>query len=152
MRDFMTIAHDSIKAFLEQFQTNSNSKDATAQVSHFSEVFLAAGPGGAAPVTVEDFAKVLPKRRQILEQAGLQGANLGSFETTATSERHAVVNVVWNMCFTTQAEAHITIPVSATFVLDMAGEKPHLLVYLAHQDIMKVLKDKGMLRSVRDAN
>jgi hypothetical protein len=34
----------------------------------------------------------------------------------------------------------------------MAGEKPHLLVYLAHQDIMKVLKDKGMLRSVRDAN
>ena len=148
----MTTMHDSVKSFLEQFQANSNSKDATAQASHFSKVFLAAGPGGAAPVKVEDFAKALPKRKQILEQAGLQGATLGSFEMTATSERHAVVNVVWNMHFATQAEGAVTIPVSATFVLDMAGEKPHLLVYLAHHDIMQILEDKAMFPSAADAN
>ena len=51
--DLMTTMHDSIKSFLEQFQANINSKDATAQASHFSKVFLAAGPGGAAPVKVE---------------------------------------------------------------------------------------------------
>lgn len=77
--------------------------------------------------------------------------HLGIVRNDATSERNAVVNV-WKMHFATQAEGPVTIPVSATFVLDMAGEKPHLLVYLAHHDIMQILQDKGMFPSAADAS
>lgn len=144
----MSVSHDAVTAFFHKFAASSQSKDTTAEISHFADVFLAAGPSGNTLVKVEDFAKVLPKRRQLLEASGLVHTALKSFDVTASTERHAVVNNTWEMNFETQTHGKVTIPVSATFTIDMASETPKVLVYLSHQDILQILRDRGMLAAI----
>src|SRR5689334_2879932 len=144
----MTISRDAVAMFFQKFAASSNSKDTPAEISHFADVFVAAGPSGNAIVKVEDFAKVLPKRRQLLEASGLVHTSLKSFDVTASTDRHVVVNNTWEMSFKTQTHGEVTIPVSATFTIDMGGESPKVLVYLAHQDILQILRDRGMLAAL----
>ncbi len=144
----MAISRSAVESFLQRFSANSNSKNLDTEVSHFADLFLAAGPLGGAPIRVEDFSKALPKRRRQLEEAGLVKTTLASLDVTASTERHVVVNSTWAMSFETKREGSVTIPVSSTFMIDMAGEDPKILVYLAHQDIMQILRDQGMLAPV----
>lgn len=67
----MSISHDAVASFFQKFAASSNSKDTPAEISHFANVFVAVGPSGSAVVKVEDFEKVLPRRRQLLEASGL---------------------------------------------------------------------------------
>lgn len=144
----MSISHDAVASFFQKFAASSNSKDTPAEIAHFANVFVAAGPFGNAIVKIEDFEKVLPKRRQLLKASGLVRTSLKSFDVTATTDRHVVVNNTWEMDFETQAHGQVTIPVTATFTIDMASESPKVLVYLAHQDILQILRDRGMLAAV----
>ena len=144
----MSISHDAVAAFFQKFAASSNSKDTPAEISHFANVFVAAGPSGSAVVKMEDFEKALPKRRQLLEASGLVHTSLKSFDVTASTDRHVVVNNTWEMDFETQAHGQVTIPVSATFTIDMATDAPKVLVYLAHQDILQILRDRGMLAAI----
>lgn len=144
----MSISHDAVASFFQKFAASSNSKDTPSEISHFADVFVAAGPSGSAVVKVEDFAKGLPKRRQLLEASGHVHTSLKSFDVTASTDRHVVVNNTWEMDFATQTHGQVTIPVSATFTIDMAADTPKLLVYLAHQDILQILRDRGMLATI----
>ncbi|WP_263415945.1 hypothetical protein [Terriglobus albidus] len=141
----MSISQDAVASFFQNFAASSNSKDTPSEISHFANVFVAAGPAGSAVVKVEDFEKVLPKRRQLLEASGLVHTSLKSFDITAATDRHVVVNNTWEMDFETQTHGRVTIPVSATFTIDMATDTPKVLVYLAHQDILQILRDRSML-------
>ena len=148
----MPISHADVASFFQKFAASSNSKDTPSEISHFADVFVAAGPSGSAVVKVEDFEKVLPKRRKLLEASGLIHTSLKSFDVTASTGRHVVVNNTWEMDFATQTHGSITIPVSATFTIDIVGESPKVVVYLAHQDILQILRDRGMLAAVEETN
>jgi len=137
------MAHVSgaVREFFSEFQRRGRLADPGASAELFAETFLAAGPDGARAVARSDFAAVLRKRKEWLAGLGSSGAELVSLEETWLDRRYALVGTRWAMRFGAGRE----VEVASSYLMDVGGASPAILVYLAHQDRMSALRVKGIV-------
>jgi hypothetical protein len=133
-----------VARFFQTYELLISNDDIPALVSLFEDVFLAAGPQGAKSVRAEDFALALPKRKQLFDKLGCQSTVLISLHETALDGRYTLAKTKWRMTFH-QPTGNQEVVVDSTFLLDMGRRDPKILLYLASQDIMEILKDRGIL-------
>jgi hypothetical protein len=135
----------AIQDFLRAFEHTGKQHDVAALVSRFADTFLVAGPDGARVVKASDFALVLPKRQQMFEQMGHRSTKLESAVVTNLDGRYVMAETKWLMTFA-HGEGQLTdVLVGSTYVLDTKDELK-ILFYLTHQDIMTVLRERGILQ------
>jgi hypothetical protein len=136
---------EAIEGFFRTFEANASSHDADAQISQFADVFMAANPQGAQTVRAGDFALALPKRKELFDRLGCRSSELLSVSEQRLDARYVLANTRWKMTFARAESNTEEVVVESSFMLDTGGNSPRILVYLAHQDIMQVLKDRGLL-------
>ncbi len=95
----------------------------------------------------DDFAPALRKRKEIFNNAGCKRTTLLRSRATALDKRYSLIDTARQMDFPPGERAATEIRVSSTFVVDMNGEEPKILVYLAHQDILRILEDRELLKN-----
>lgn len=138
-----------IERFFQSYNHANSTGDITALVNHFADVFLAAGPHGAKPVARADFAQGLPQRKQLFDALGCQSSALVSLQETPLDTSHAMARTRWQLTFVRKEIAPLSILVDSTFIVDTGFDaKPEafkIILYLANQDIMQILKDQGIL-------
>jgi hypothetical protein len=110
-------------------------------------MFLAAGPDGSMLVRARDFRLALRKRKEIFTTAGCKRTTLLWSRATALDKRYSLIDTAWQMDFAPGGGAATEIRVSSTFLVDMKGEEPKILVYLAHQDVLRILEDRELLKN-----
>jgi len=131
----------AVREFFSEFQRRGRQADPGASAELFAETFLAAGPDGARAVGRGEFGPVLRKRREWLAGLGSDGAELVSVEETWLDERYVLAATRWRMRFGAKGE----IEVVSSYLVDMGGASPAILVYLAHQDLMAALREAGIV-------
>lgn len=122
--------------FLESFE-RSRTKGAEAVAALYADTFLAGGPDGARCVRAEDFAKALPRRKEMFERAGCRRTALAGVTETPLDGRYTMARTKWRMTFEREGDGEKMIEVESTFIVDMGGPAPRILAYLAHQDALK---------------
>ena len=137
----------AIEAFFRTFEYNTNHGDTAALVSPFAAVFLAAGPQGSSCVRKEDFALVLPKRKQLFNSLGCGSTELVRLRAKQLDSRFSMARTQWKMIFANGVSAAREILVESTYIVDTGSDPFQIVAYLAHQDIMAVLKERGILSS-----
>jgi len=142
MEDTRTAVEDFFRLFIR----NDDHGDVPTQVAQFAATFLAAGPQGASCVRNEDFAIVLPKRKQLFKSLGLQSTELVGVEAESISARYSLARTQWKMLFASGTQATEEIPVHSTFLVDTGVQPFQIVLYLAHQDIMGILKERGVAK------
>lgn len=132
-----------IARFFDSFaqQSNGDNIEAPAQ---FADTFLAAGPQGAKCVSSTDFALAIPKRKQIFASLGCQSTKLVSLEETQLDDRYVLAKTRWQMIFSRPNSEPEKVLADSTFIVDTASAEPKIILYLAHQDIFEVLRDRGI--------
>ena len=133
-----------IARFFESFARQSNSIDTQSQVAQFADTFLAAGPQGAKCVRATDFAVALPKRKQLFDSLGCQSTTLISLEETSLDARYVLARTRWQMTFSRPNGEPEQVMADSTFIVDTAADEFRIVLYLANQDILQVLKDRGI--------
>jgi hypothetical protein len=133
--------------FFHNFERLNASNDIPAQVAQFADTFMAASPQGAQCIRAEDFARALPKRVQLVQSLGGQSTSLVSFSETKLDERFAMAETRWRMTFRREGEPAREALADSLYILDMGGEAPKIVFYLAHQEFMAMLKNNGILPS-----
>ena len=135
-----------IRQFIERFAQLSASGTPEAMAAQFGETFLAAGPQGAQCVRKEDFARMLPKRKNLFDQAGLQKTELVAIEDSMLDARYAFVKTRWRFQFECKGQDSIGVVVNSTYIVDCGADPWQIVLYLAHQDIFSVLRERGILQ------
>jgi hypothetical protein len=133
-----------IARFFDSFARQSSSDNLQAQLVQFADTFLAAGPQGAKCVSSADFALALPKRKQLFDSLGCQSTTLVSLEETPLDARYVLARTKWQMTFSRPNADAEQVVADSTFIVDTAADEFRIVLYLANQDIMKVLKDRGI--------
>jgi hypothetical protein len=136
-----------VEAFLRRFELNNNKSDFSAAVSQFADTFLAAGPQGAQSVKASDFALALPKRKQLFEGFGCHSMQLVSVDAPSLGDRYSIAHTQWKMNFANNDLPTEGMFVNSTFIVDTSEADFRIVLYLAHQDVMLMLKE----RAVRNA-
>ena len=139
-------AATAVEEFLKVFEHAEKHHEVETLVSRFAETFLVAGPDGARVVKASDFALILPKRQQMFEQMGHRSTKLESVVVTELDGRYVMAETKWRMTFADSEGQVSAVLLGSTYVLD-TKDKLAILLYLTHQDITTVLRERGILQS-----
>ena len=138
-------AQDALDRFIANFGHNANHGSPSAVVAQFADTFIAAGPSGSMAVRASDFASALAMRKQVFAKAGYKSSKLVSKKETLLSDRFAVLDTCWRFEFAPESASAWDVETRSSFFLEMGdemrGDDPKILVYAAHQDILKLLKE-----------
>ena len=160
--DSTAIADTAITRFFREFEERASGRDGAAQAALFADSFLAASPQGAQCVRASDFALALPKRKEMFGKLGLQASRLVGLEEIPLDARHVLVRTRWRMDFenrdhgtegtrekgtldTKRGKPSQSVLVDSVFIVDTGAPEYRIILYLACQDIMSVLKERGIL-------
>jgi hypothetical protein len=143
----MSQASESIERFFRTFEANASSDDVDTAAAQFSDVFMAAGPHGTQAVRAADFARALPKRKQLFQDLGHQSTQLVSLIEKRLDARYVLATTQWKMTFAGSGTSPKAIVVDSAYIVDAALPQPKIVFYLANQDLMQVLKDAGIMNS-----
>jgi hypothetical protein len=160
----------AIERFFRAFETNASSHDVEAQVSQFADVFMAAGPHGMQAVRAADFALALPKKKQLFDSMGCRSSELVSLREERLDARYVLASTQWKMTFERPGITPQDVVVESMYIVDTgskaaeagaaaadaaaagaaeadadAGEAAKIVFYLANQDVMQIVKDRGLL-------
>ena len=113
----------------------------------FANPFLAATPQGAKIVTAADFAEALPARKQLFDRMGWKSSSLVDVHSIPLSARYALLLTEWRMNFAAADSSRIELLVDSAFVVDTGTEAFKIILYLAGDDIMALLKERGTLQN-----
>jgi hypothetical protein len=133
-----------IERFFETYAFHTDKGNVPELIGCFPGVFLAAGPQGAKPVRAADFALALPKRYKLFESMGCRKTELVGLHPAWLDERHVSARTEWRLTFERPSAESEQIVVESTFLIDAGAEPFRILLYLAHTDIMEVLKQRGI--------
>ncbi len=141
----MPFTQDALDQFLSTYERNTSSDDPTQVAAQFADDFLAAGPQGPVIVPAAVFAQKLPARKRLFDEAGLESARLTSRRDLRLGERYVLVETKWRMNFASEGKPGTSMDVGSSFLVDMGGSEPRILVYVAHQDVFQMMKDRKLL-------
>jgi Domain of unknown function (DUF4440) len=138
-----------LRAFFERFQTLSAASDTDGLAAMYATNVMVAGPNGTQVVTSEDLLRAIPKRKQLFESAGYRETELVGFEEAPLTNRYSLVRAEWRWQFQPIEGQPLSVTLPSTFIVDGAGDAPHIVLYMNQQDIGGVLRERGLLPSTR---
>jgi len=142
------ISHETaIGRFFQLFAQTSSEESILAQVSLFADPFFSADPHGTRGVRLSDFAAALPKRKMLFDRLGCKPPVLVNLNETRLDARYVLAKTTWRFEFAraNQEEAEHVLA-DSTYLVDTGNEEFKIVMYMAHQDIMQVLRDRGIVQ------
>jgi len=141
----MDLPSEAMESFFRTFETNTMNDDTNAAVSQFADVFMAASPNGAQAVRATDFALALPKKKQLFDKLGCRSTQLVWLREQRLDARYSLATTQWQMNFEPQDRQPEQVVVESVYIVDTSGDMPKIVFYLANQDLMQVLRERGIL-------
>jgi hypothetical protein len=122
----------------EGYANGDGDEEASRQ---FAEVFMAADSAGGRMVPATALTKAVAMKRKMLEGAGSHRTRLVSLEERPLGDWYVLVETDWVMEFEMGEEVGLR----STFILYRSGDGLRIVFYLAHQDLVVVLREHGIL-------
>jgi hypothetical protein len=144
----MIPAETAVARFFQLYAQKTREDNIPALVSQFVDPFVSADPHGTRCVRLDDFAGALPKRKLLFDRLGCKPAVLVNLHETQLDARYVLAKTTWRFDF---LRANSSKPeqvfADSTFLVDTGEEEFKIVMYMAHQDIMQVLRNRGILKS-----
>jgi len=140
----METTKTAVEHFLHEYERHTDEGNVPELIACFADFFLAGGPQGGQPVRASDFALALPKKIQMFEKMGCRHTELIGLEETRLDPRYISARTRWRLTFERPDNAPLPLEVESTYLVDTGTEPFRFLVYLAHNDIMEILKEHGI--------
>lgn len=145
MIDTETAPQTTIDLFFQAFQQASANGDLPVLTTLFADTFLAAGPQGAKCIPASVFAPAVGSRKQLFDRLGCRPAELVSVTPTPLDSRYTLVRTEWHFTFEPPDHEPEFISIESSCLLDTGRDPLRILAYIAHQDIMAILRERGLL-------
>jgi hypothetical protein len=135
----------ALEQFFRSFESSASSNDVSAQVAHFADAFMAASPQGTQVVHANDFAAALPGRKRLFDRLGCRSTALVALEEKTLDARYVMASTRWRMTFARNEGKAEDVLVDSIYIVDTGGEAFKIVFYLASQDLMQILRQRGIL-------
>jgi hypothetical protein len=139
-----------VRSFFERFQQASDSLDTEVLEEVFHDFFLSLDPGSAHSVSRDALLAALPARGQLFASIGASGADLATIAESPLDDQHTLVSTTWAVRFESGEGERRPEPLTllSTFLLRRdAGGQWRIVVYLNHQDIVGMIRDRAAMPS-----
>ncbi|MEZ0368286.1 MAG: DUF4440 domain-containing protein [Candidatus Sericytochromatia bacterium] len=130
------------KAFFKSYEKAFSDLNVQKQADLFADAFISAGPKGAIAQSKAEFVKMAAQMAEHYRSIGQESVKILALDETPISEQYALVKVHWGATFHKTGDRLIEFDVS--YLLDKTGKEPKILLFIAHQDEEKAMRDLGI--------
>lgn len=141
-----TPPRDDIATFFTEFERAGNELDSDWLASAFGEQFLNLSPDGAGVVSRQALLQSLPMRARLFASIGADGSTLTALSETPLDDLHTLVETRWRLRFPESPE-RAPLTLRSTFVLRHDGGTWQIVLYLNHDNIVSIIKERAQARS-----
>ena len=134
---------DAVKRLFVEYEKAFNALDVEKQVPFFAEHFISAGPRGSIAQGRDEFAKMATKAAEFYRSVGQTSAKILSMDEIPISNEYSMIKVRWGVTFIKTGNRLIEFDV--TYFIQKTGPKPKIIMFIAHQDEEKAMKELGLL-------
>ncbi len=134
---------NAIKKIFEEYEKAFNALEVEKQVPLFAEHFISAGPRGSIALGRDEFARMASKAAQFYKSVGQTSAKILSMDETAISREYSMVKVHWGATF--EKTGNKMIEFDVTYLIQQTGPEPKIIMFIAHEDEEKAMKDLGLM-------
>jgi hypothetical protein len=132
---------EDVEEFFREYEGYANGDGVEEEASgQFAEVFMAADSEGGRVVPAAALTKAVGMKRKMLEGAGSHRTRLVSLKERPLGDWYVLVETEWVMEFETEEEVELR----STFILYRSEGGLRIVFYLAHQDLVGVLRERGI--------
>ena len=135
----------SVKSFFEKYQKANQDFDIKEIGSCYAEEFIFGQPDEVRAVKKEDFLRMLPKRKEMMQKTGQISSEVVSLKETPISEQYTQAEVTWKMRYRKDKKA-IEDSNTATYILFKSSNGMQIVTQIDHQDLIKKIQELGLLR------
>ena len=139
----MTSATSPLSGFFATYLHNIDHGTEADTLAQFADTLLVARPDGARAVPITAFGPGIAERKQLFEKLGCRSTELVGLDETPLDARYTLARTRWRMTFARPDLPGEHLEVDSTFLIDTQTGK--ILVYLAHQDIFALLRQRGIM-------
>ena len=135
--------NDAVKKLFVEYEKAFNVLDVEKQVPFFAEHFISAGPRGSIAQGRDEFAKMATRAAEFYRRVGQTSAKILSQEEIPISNEYSMVKVHWGVTF--KKTGNRLIEFDVTYFIQKIGPEPKIIMFIAHQDEEKAMKELGLL-------
>ena len=132
------------KQFFNDYIRWGDEHDGQKVAGAYADHFIFADPNGIMPI--ENNQALVDKYADIEEhykKVGRTATYIADVDTTKLDEQYYLVKVKFGMTFQKTGDEMITFDI--TYIMRIVEGTPKIVMYISHEDEMKVLKEKGLL-------
>jgi len=141
-----TPPRDDIARFFTAVERAGNELDTDWLASAFSEQFLNLSPDGAGVVSTQTLLESLPMRARLFASIGADGSTLTALAETPLDDLHTLAETRWQLRFPESPET-APLTLRSTFVLRHEAGVWQIVLYLNHDNIVSIIKDRAEARA-----
>jgi len=134
----------SVKKVFSEYEKAFSALDMKKSAEFFADTFISAGPNG----TITNSKKELlegQKAADFYRSVGQNSAKILSLDESPITDQYSLVKVHWGVTF--KKTGHKPIEFDVSYLLQKTGEKPKIILFIAHQDEQKAMQQLGLLQS-----
>jgi hypothetical protein len=131
--------NDAVKKLFAQYEKAFNTLDVEKQVPLFAEHFISAGPRGSIALGRDEFARMADEAAKFYKSVGQTSAKILWMDETAISSEYSMVKVHWGATFGKTGNKLIEFDV--TYFIQKTGPEPKIIMFIAHQDEERAMKE-----------
>ena len=135
----------SVKKLFGDYEKAFSALDLTKSAEFFADSFISAGPNGTITNSKAEFLKEAHKAADFYRSVGQKSARIISVDESPISELYSMVKVHWGVTFQKTGDKLIEFDVS--YLVQKTGTEPKIILFIAHQDEQKAMKELGLLQS-----
>ena len=136
---------DVVKRFFADFERASNLFE-SALASQFRDPFMTADPdGGIQVVKRDEFIAGIAKRQSFFQSIGFQFVKMVVLEETRLDDQYVMVKAHAQMRFEKNPGQPVDLESYSTYILFIKDDMPHIVFYLTHENLLKVMQESGLL-------
>ncbi len=135
---------DAVKKLFAEYEKAFNALEVEKQVPFFAEHFISAGPRGSIVHGRDEFAEMASKAAEFYRSVGQTSAKILSMDEKPISNEYSMVKVHWGVTF--KKTGNKLIEFDVTYFIQKTGPEPKIIMFIAHQDEERAMKELGLLR------
>jgi hypothetical protein len=140
----MSELNTEVKGFFDGYERANAEFEVQRIAAFYADVFMFGDPQGVQSIKKEDFIRVLPRRKQFFQSAGLVSSKIESLEASNLDSKYVLVKAVWKMRFERSTREPAESQNSTTYILSAIGDSFQIVFQIDHQDLVKKAQDLGL--------
>ncbi len=137
------VESDPVQRLFAEYEKAFAALDIEKNAEFFADTFISAGPRGAIAQSKAEFLRLAHQAAEFYTSVGQTSARILSLQETMVSNEYSMVRVHWGVTFRKTGTTLIEFDVS--YLVQKTGPEPKIILFIAHQDEEKAMKDLGLL-------